>query len=88
MAKSVEEYTYIIVESYVETATSGLHGNVHIRPIEGQGYPTTLRVQCSNKLKTDFKIGTRFRIKVRTSDRDGGGEFLTSYHGWKFEVLS
>jgi len=86
MAKN-EAYEWIVVESYLPANTSGLHGPVHIRPVAGQAYPTTLHVECSKKLSNDYPLGTRFRIRVKLTDRQGGGEFLYSYFGWHYEVL-
>jgi hypothetical protein len=87
MAKSSEPYVFIDVESYEPARTSGLHGKVHIRPCDGQGYPSTMHVECSKKLTRDFPVGTRFRIKANLTDREGGGEFLYSYHGWSFKLI-
>ena len=87
MAKSSESYVFIEVESYTPDSTSGLHDKVHIRPCEGQGYPTKLHVECSKKLSQDFPVGTRFLIKAKLTAREAGGEFLYSYHGWSFKVI-
>jgi len=86
MAKPREPYRNVIVESYRESG-SGLHGDVHIRPVASEGFPSGTRVECSKSLMRDFPVGTRFRIKAKLTDREGGGEFLYSYHGWKFEVV-
>ena len=86
MAKELEPYRHVIVESYKESG-SGLHGVVHVRPTSGQGYPNGMRVECSKSLSRDFPVGTRFRIKAKLTDREEGGEFLYSYFDWKFEVL-
>lgn len=88
MAKHDEPYRTVVVESFVATHTSGLHGAVHVRPVDGQGLPTTLHVECSKKLSRDYPVGTRFRIQAKLTDRDGSGEFLYSYHGWPVEVLA
>lgn len=87
MAKQQEPYQTVIVESFRPASTSGLHGDVHIRPIAGQGFPTTLHVQCSKRLSEDYPVGTKFRIQAKLTDREGGGEFLYSYFRWPVEVL-
>lgn len=87
MAKPREPYRTVVVESYHESG-SGLHGDVHIRPVASEGLPKGIRVECSKVLTRDFPVGTRFRIKAKLTDKEGGGEFLYSYFGWKFEVLS
>ena len=32
-------------------------------------------------------VGTRFRLRVKLTDRQSGGEFLYSYFGWPVEVV-
>lgn len=89
MAKQYETYKCVIVESYIPTNTSGLHGLVHIRPAAGQEFPVTLHVECSKKLSDTnlYPLGTRFRLRAKLTDRKGGSKFLYSSYRWKFEVL-
>lgn len=89
MAKRNERYFDVIVESYRPASTAGLHGPIHIRPIEGQPFPTYLRVECSKDLVDPdrYPVGTQFKIRAKLSDRLGSGEFLYSYFGWPVEVL-
>jgi hypothetical protein len=67
MAKRNEPYRDVIVESYYPSSTAGLHGPIHIRPIEGQPFPTHLHVECSKDLSdpTKYPVGTRFRISAK-----------------------
>lgn len=87
MAKPLEPYVMVEVESYISDRTSGLHGKVHIRPCAGQGYPANMHVECSKDLSRKHPLGTRFRIRAKLTDREGGGEFLYSYFGWKYLVI-
>jgi len=87
MAKPNEPYQLVEVESYRAASTSGLHGKVHIRPCKGQGYPELMHVECSKKLSKDYPVGTRFRVRAKLTDREGGSKFLYSYFGWKYEVI-
>ena len=89
MAKRNEPYFDVIVESYRPASTAGLHGPIHIRPIEGQSFPTHLRVECSMELvdPAKYPVGTRFKIRAKLTDRLGSGEFLYSYFGWVPEVI-
>ena len=80
-------YEYIVVETYYPASTAGLHGPVHVRPIPGEAYTAHLQVECSKSLIRDYEVGTRFRLRVKLTDREGGGEFLYSYFGWKYQVL-
>lgn len=82
------EYSYIIVESFIPKDTSGRHGLVHIRPIEGQDpYTSNMFVQCSKDLSSDYPVGTRFRIKAKITSREGGSPFISSHYTWSYEVL-
>jgi len=80
-------YEYIIVESYLPNNLTGLHGQTHIRPVKGQKYSQNLHVECSKSLSTNFPVGTKFKIKVKLTAREGNGNFLYSYYNWPFEVL-
>lgn len=88
MAKHDEPYQEILVESYRASRTGGLHGAIHIRPRPDQGLPTSLQVECSKKLMRDYPVGTVFKIRAKLTDREGGGEFLYSYHGWRVDVVA
>jgi len=87
MAKSSEPYQMVLVESYLPNRTSGLHGDVHIRPRPGQGLPITMHVECSKSLSRNYPVGSGFRIRAKLTDREGSGDFLYSYFGWKYEVV-
>lgn len=80
-------YLNVIVESFIPSNPGGLHGDVHIRPVEGGPYPTTLFVECSKKLSRDYPVGTKFQIVAKLTDRDGGGEYLYSHYRWKYKVI-
>ena len=83
-----EGYTYIIVESYLPRNMSGLHGPVHIRPIKGQEpFMDTYHVECSKKLKEDYPVGTKFRIRAKVTQLLDGAKYVYSHHKWEFEVL-
>ncbi len=83
------DYEYIIVESYRPTNTNGLHGDIHIKPISRKDlYNEDMHVECSKKLSTDYAVGTRFKIKVKITDREGGKPFAYSHYSWPFEILS
>lgn len=84
------EYEWVEVESYLPDQKGGLHGRVHIRPLAGGKYSPDLHVECSKGLSDTKRhpIGTTFLIKAKLTDREGGGEFLYSYWGWDYEVVS
>lgn len=86
MAKPDELYQSVIVETF-RVRLPGHLGDVHVRPVAGQGVDTGLLVECSRALVRDYPVGARFRIRAKLTDREGGGEYLYSSYRWKFEVL-
>lgn len=83
----IDPYEDVIVESYIPDRKGGQHGLVHIRPVPGGKYPTTLNVECAKSLSRDYPVGTRFKLRAKLVEKDTGGDFLYSYFGWKAEVL-
>lgn len=88
MAKPEEPYRQVLVESFRPPSTSGLHGEVHIRPLSGQGLSEALHVECSKRLSRDYPVGTRFEISAKLTDREGSGEYLYSFHRWPVKVVA
>lgn len=91
MARPKEKYALLIVESYRPLSTAGLHGEIHIRPVKGQEpYTQDMQVQCSKKLSdlSVYPLGTKFRIRAKINDREGGNPFLSSHYSWPFDVVS
>jgi len=86
MGKPSEPTVRVIVETYHE-AGSGLHGDRHVRPVEGQGYAPGTRVRCSKAMRFSQPLGTRFLIYAKATDREGGRDFLSSHHSWDYEIV-
>ena len=83
-----EQYSYIIVESYKPKNTSGLQGEVHIKPIKGQEpYTEDMHVECSKVLTKEYPVGTQFKIKAKITSKEGGKPFVYSHYTWPFEVV-
>ena len=85
MVKRTGYYREIVVHSVWGEDNMGRR-KLQIRPEPGGPYSTALNVECSKKLRTDYPVGTRFRLKVQLTDMDGT-PFLYSYFGWPYEVL-
>lgn len=81
-----EPYILIVVETYIESG-SGLHGDVHVRPIAGQELPDNLRVRFPKAIRHAHPIGTRFLVYAKLTDREGGNPFVHTNHAWDVEVL-
>src|SRR5271168_1049548 len=86
MGKPEEPYIRIIVETYHESE-SGLHGDLHVRPIEGQGISQNLRVRFPKAIRRAHDVGTHFLVYAKVTDKDGGNEFVHTNHAWDVEVL-
>jgi hypothetical protein len=86
MAMPWDHHNRIIVESFQARAL-GSKGEIRVRPILGQIYPTEMQVQFSRQARTLHPVGTRFRIWVKESNIQGGNSFLQSPWQWPYEVV-
>ena len=86
MARERWLYREVAVESVADPRS----GRLRIRPVPGQAYASSLRVQCARQL-TDperYPPGTRFLLLAKLTDRLGGEPFLYAWHGDPVEVMS
>ena len=86
MARDTWAYREVAVESFVDPQS----GALRIRPMAGQAFAPTMKVQCSRRL-TDpglYPAGTRFLLSAKLTDRLGGEPFLYAWHGDPVVVLS
>lgn len=86
MARDTWAYRDVAAWSVLDAAT----GRLVIRPMPGQAYASTLRVQCARKL-TDpalYPPGTCFLLSAKLTDRMGGEPFLYAWHGDPVAVLT
>lgn len=83
-------YSSLVVESFLSDGSLGHVNQVHIRPVVGQTYPSTMMIECSRKMvNTDvYPIGTKFRLRVRLKQKIGCKPHLYSYHQNPIDVLS
>ncbi|MFC0253993.1 hypothetical protein [Massilia consociata] len=86
MARDSWAYREVAVESVVDART----GRLRIRPVPGQAYATSLRVQCARALRDpeQYPAGTRFLLSAKLTDRQGGAPFLYAWHGDPVDVMS
>jgi hypothetical protein len=86
MTRDPWAYREVAVESVCDPRT----GRLRIRPMLGQAYATSMRVQCARALADPavYPAGTRFLIRAKLTDRDGGPPFLYAWHGDPVQVLS
>lgn len=86
MAREAWAYREVAVESFLDPRS----GRVRIRPVSGQAYATSLRVQCARALSDPerYPVGTRFLVSAKLTDRQGGEPFLFVWHGDPVTVMS
>lgn len=61
---------------------------IRVRPLDGQGVSTGLRVECNREMRHLYPVGTIFRITAKLTSREGGTPFLYSHHSSDFDVLN
>ena len=83
MARDPYSYRELLVHAAPEPMT----GRLRIRPLPGQAFATSLRVQCARKLLEGYPVGTVFKVNAKMTDREGGEPFLYVWHGDPVEVL-
>lgn len=84
MARDIYAYREVAVHS-VRDPRSGL---LEIRPMPGQAFAPTLKVQCSRKLREDYPEGTSFLLNAKLTDRLGGVRYLYAHHADPVVVLT
>ena len=77
MGKPEEPYIRIIVETYRESG-GGLHGDLHVRPIAGQGVSRNLRVRFPKAQRRTYDVGRHFLVYAK-SNRSRGRKRVHPY---------
>jgi hypothetical protein len=70
----------IIVETFRASGENS-GSNIRVRPLPGQGFSPAMRVECSKAMRSAFPIGQLFCVWVSVKSKEGGPDFLYSYHG-------
>src|SRR5450759_3609592 len=79
-------YTSILVESFRCNEPRHRYP-IEIRPLPDQPFSSNLYVQCSMEMRTEYPVGTVFRICARPRRKLGGRLHLGSPWQWPFEVV-
>jgi hypothetical protein len=66
---------FVIVETFLNPGEPS-DAQYRVRPVEGQPFPSTMRVQCSRAMRQAFPLGSRFRLPVDLVENKTGGKFL------------
>lgn len=86
MRRDPSEYVYVIIE----TVRDSERNRVVARPIEGQPFPTTMNVECPKEIRTEYPVGTHFRVKAVVKQPKGALDQPHLYSSYKFnyDVIS
>ena len=79
-------YRDVIIETYTHTGGSSKH-LIRARPLPGQGLSTTMRVECSSKMRDIHPIGTLFKVRAKIKCTDQSPHLYTSWQ-WPYEIVS
>lgn len=79
-------YKQIVVETY-SAIKPGKSSKIHVRPVEGETFPQDMDVECSRAMRKNYPIGTKFRIDVKETNREGGKPFLYAHYDSPYEVV-
>lgn len=88
MVKCRGEYRPLLVESFDGSHLPGHRYPVEVRPLPGQGFSTELLVECPMAMRTDYPIGTRFRICAKLKDTPFPTKHLYTYRYWPYDVIT
>lgn len=65
----------VIVETFLNPGEPS-DAHYRARPIEGQAFPISMRVQCSRAMRKAFPLGSKFRFPVELVENKSGSQFL------------
>lgn len=80
-------YQEIIVETFRAKGEWG-SSKIRVRPIDGQGLDTNLRVECSKKMRESCPLGSKIQLAVKLITNENGSSFLYAHHNADYKVLT
>lgn len=86
MSRPWSQYRKVVVETY-RGPLRGTHGDIRVRPVSGEFFPTTIDVECSKTMRHQHPVGTKFRIYAKETCREGGESFLYTHFKWPYEIV-
>ena len=76
------EYMVNTAEVYFDDRTK----RKKVRPCAGEPFPQSMNVECAKRIRS-YDTGTKVRLRVVATDREGGKPFLYSSYKWTHEVM-
>ena len=87
MRRPDARYDWYLIQTY-EAHGESSSSRVRARPVADQGLPSTMRVECSRRMRQGFPVGTIFRVKAQVVENANGTCFLYTHFDWPFEVVA
>jgi hypothetical protein len=81
------EYRELVVQTYLNVGEESKK-RVRARPFPGQGVSATMNVECSESMRVEYPIGTRFVLRCKETCKEGGTPFLYSSWQWPYRVVT
>lgn len=66
---------FVVVETFLNPGEPS-DAQYRVQPINGQPFPSTMRVQCSRAMRQAFPLGSQIRLPVELVENKTGGRFL------------
>lgn len=82
----MSHYQEVEIETFIQHGESS-RSEIRAKPVAGQGFATSMRVECSKSMRARHPVGTRFRILARLKSKDGGESFLYCHYNAKYIVV-
>lgn len=77
-----DEYIEIVAEVFYDPARR----KNGVRPIAGEPFPQDMKIECAREIRS-YPLGTKVRLRVVQTDREGGRPFLYSSYKWPHSKL-
>jgi hypothetical protein len=77
----------IIVETFYATGEKTI-SPVRVRPLPGQGFSISMRVECSKEMRVAYPVGQLFVLNVKVVSRLDSPDFLYSSYREKWRPVS
>jgi len=73
-------YRRIAIETYWNYGEPSSK-RIRARPLPGQGYSSSMHVECSARMRESYPVGTVFVVEAQEKSKAGGPSFL--YTSWQ-----
>jgi hypothetical protein len=83
----VSHYKYVAIQSFKNSGDAS-DSPIRARPLSGQGFDTSMYVECSSKMRKKYPVGTVFIVQAQIIEKEGWAPFLYTHYNWPYKVIS